>query len=206
MHYFSSYRARVAGFIVLSALWVGVSPVSGELVSIDFGADFRPDTQDTILLDDELADYGVLFSLPDVDDQVHWMGNYGIFEFALADSDPFGPNVANRVRIDFTDRVDSVQIRAFDGGGDIDTVTLSAYNALGDLLEQNHIIGVLGGFGGVIDVLSIGGDDIAYVTMETAAPVSGVFYDDLVFNVVPGPSGLAVLGLGAFVSCRRRRR
>jgi hypothetical protein len=109
---------------------------------------------------------------------------------------------AELISIDFTNMVNFVELQGFDGqGGDIDVLNMRAYNDLDQLVVQSTVIDLFGPTGATISVL---GDNISYVEFGVEADISGLFYDNLVYNTIPAPTSVATIALG-FMGCRRKR-
>jgi len=183
---------------------LGSSTAQAELIAIDFDESFYPNDEPFVFLTDQLEpDYGITFSLPDSEEQLRWYEPTGtIFGGRLSVRDPFGANFTTPIRIDFTNAVNFVQLEGFDGqGGDIDILHLRAYSELDQLVAQSTVNDLFGPTGAVISVL---GENISYVEFGVEADFSGLFYDNLVYNVVPSPASSAALAIG-LLGCRRRR-
>jgi hypothetical protein len=194
------------GFAIAVSLFacLGSSTAHAELISIDFDDSFYPNDEPFVFLTDQLEpDYGITFSLPNSPEELRWYEpNGAIFGGRLSVRDPFGPNFTTDIRIDFTTAVNFVQLDGFDGqGGDTDILHLRAYNNLDQLVAQSTVIDHFGPTGATISVL---GDNISYVEFGVEAPVSGLFYDNLVYNTIPAPASVALLGFG-LLGLRRRQ-
>ncbi len=201
MHTHTSPRATLA--TVVAALSCATI-AHAEFISIDFNEEFYPSEAPFVFLTDQLEpEYGVRFSNPEPGESVRWFRpGTTIFSGALATRDPFAaPPFAYPLRIDFTELVNAVQMRAFDGGGDVDILNMRAYDTSGILVDHAQVIDDFGVPGRTISVFA---DEIAYVELSVEANTSGVFFDDLAFNTVPAPSSAAILAISA-LGIRRRR-
>lgn len=181
--------------------------------SIDFGTTFgAPATE--VELTDQLISYGVLFSSP-AQGGVIWNGRDNVAAFGFGISTGFlrsGLGDASGIRIDFVDPVTGqprgaslVSIRAFDGGGDLDTVILTGFDEAGAVVASHAVGPDTFGFPG--NVLTVRGDRITHATFEIPSGPSGVFFDNLKFVLVPEPAASVLLGLGiAGLAALRRWR
>lgn len=167
-----------------------------------------PAGAEAIVLTDQLADRGVLFSSPDNID-IAWLGNstgwepsqYSIIPF----NDPSGTRNAFPIRIDFLDPVYEVSIRAFDGGGDIDEVFLEAYDSAGQLIALDESDSSHENPGETLSV-SITGIDYVIVRPNHGRSNRGVFLDDLSFTTgIPAPGTALIAAIGLLTSRRNRR-
>jgi hypothetical protein len=111
------------------------------------------------------------------------------------------------IRIDFAPFVGHVAIRGFDGGFDIDTLMLKAYDESGVEVDSTELIDVFATPG---LVATVSAPAIAYTIMQASSALdAGLFFDDLEFEPVPEPSLVAVASTGALVMLgllRRRKR
>jgi hypothetical protein len=171
-----------APVIVMLLLAFAVSSTSAQLICppIDFGADLGAPPSNFTILTDQLAECGVTFSTVDPEG-VYWIGGGGYSSytyciFAGSLYVPDGPaGGVDPIRIDFEDPVQSVSIRGYDGGGDIDTMILDAYGASDVLLDSDSISA---NFEFPGNVASVSGQ-IKYVTVRVEGTLSGLFFDDL---------------------------
>lgn len=156
---------------------------------IDFGPTFGAPSSE-VQLTNQLADFGVIFSSPSPDG-VLWFGDdptissYS-YVFNAGWDGPYG-SVAP-ITIDFVDpdtglnaTVSEFSVRAFDGGGDNDILTITGYDADGAVVTS----ATLGPspFRSPGQTISISGSDIDYVVLETSGTFSGLFFDDVSFTI-----------------------
>lgn len=197
----SMINARTAAATLAATI---ISPaIAGTVTTIDFGADLRDPDDGYIILTDQLQHLGVTFDTPDTDG-VYWIGNdysYADGRFSIFSGDPLASFNVFDIRIDFVDLTEGVEIRAFDGGGDIETVRLSAYGVSDNLLAQDVLTSSFQEPGSFLSVMA---EDIAYVVLNTTGTGRGVFFDDLSFGQIPTPGTLFILSTAA-LSQRRRR-
>lgn len=177
--------------------------------TIDFGPGFGGPATGTGVLTNQLAAHGVTFSTTDPDGVIWYGGDYSYDPARYAIAAGF-PGVVDEtalidpIRIDFAFEVIEVCIRAFDGGGDVDTTQLRAYSADDTLLDMHEISDEYDVPGLVSTVSSPG---IAYVIVEVTTPGEfrhGVYFDDLTFTIPAPASGIALAA--GFLALPRRRR
>ena len=183
------------------------SAARAELVQINFGPDLREPDDGEITLTDQLEHLGIVFSTNHPGGVTWFGGDYGWSpaQYSIAGAPPVSkdnPNNEFDMTIRFTSLVDQVSIRGFDGGGDEDLLSLSAYGVDDNLLAQDLHISDFANPGHRVEVFA---DDISYVIV-TAQSVGGhsLFLNNLRFNTVPSPSGSLLLASGLL--CTRRRR
>ena len=93
--------------------------------------------------------------------------------------------------------------RGFDGGNDIDTLILKAFNSSNVLIDSESITDIFTDPG---LIAKVHGANIAYITFEVSVLGDhGLFFDDLTFNPapIPGAVWLFASGLIAFWGLRK---
>jgi hypothetical protein len=199
-------RALVLALIIgaLSALSSSTSAQPLVCPPIDFGADFGAPPSNFVILTDQLDECGVTFSTVDPEG-VYWIGGGGYSSFTYCilagalyqGGDPAG---VDPIRIDFESPVQSVSIRGYDGGGDADTMILDAF-AAGNVLIDTETITADFEFPGLVATVS---GQIEYVTVRVEGTVSGLFFDDLDWDVaVSSPESVASASWGRIKSSYR---
>jgi hypothetical protein len=174
--------------------------VQAGAVTIDFGPSFGAPGSNWAILTNQLAPWGVTFSTTG-SDGIYWWGPGVYGSYAISEGPTWGPNPhgTDPIRMNFSVYVNQVSIRGFNGGVDTDTMTLRAYNHSNQLVASNQINSTFSTAG---HTLTVAAPNIAYAIVQSNAPLSGLFFDDLVF--VPEPaSGLILL---AGLACLVRRR
>ncbi|PCI10040.1 hypothetical protein COB72_04670 [bacterium] len=174
---------------------------------IDFGADFRDQTNGIILLDDAFDEtfeqLGIRFSSPSAN-PIFWLGaDYGFAAAAnsIVMGDPrTGENSTHTLRVDFLTPVFLASIHGIDGGGDRDTLRIRAFTSDATQVDVDVMTSNFGS-GGTVTVAA---DRIDYILIEQSGVNHGLFLDDLTYAQVPAPSTMALLGLG-FLARRRRK-
>ena len=198
-------RTGSASILAISAF--GFCATTAGALMIDFGPDVGGPVKGWAVLTDELATSGVSFSTPEGQGVYWWGGDYSwrparysISEGSVWDN----PHGIHPIRMDFSPWVTEVSIRGFDGGGDTDVMILKAYGPGGQLVDSVEITST---FDSVGHVLTVSAPQITYATVQSIAPLSGLFFDDLSFTLAPEPtSGLLLLLLGCLAGGRLRRR
>ena len=170
---------------------------------IDFGSALPgAPTGHSVVLTNQLSSYGLTFSTTHPQG-VYWFGpgySWPPAHYSIASGD-LG-QFLDPIRVDFASPVIQVSIRGFDGGGDVDTLTLTAFNS-GDSVVDSHII--TNDFDVPGSTAMVSGPGITYVTFQASGSNAGLFFDDLSY-VVPEPATAALLGIGAISLFIRRRR
>lgn len=204
--------ATVCGYAVVAFLAFSLicGLASAGAITIDFGPAFGASANQTVLTD-QLKPYGVLFSTTSPNGVI-WNGRspfVGSYSFNFhAGFTPDGFVDTSPIRIEFVDpttgaptTASNVSVRGFDGGGDLDILTLNAFDATGALIAS-HTVGphnFFGDDGFMGNTARIDQTGIAYVVIETSGVQSGLFFDDLSFELsvasVPVPVVL-VHGIG----------
>jgi hypothetical protein len=135
------------------------------------------------VLTDQLVSYGVWFSTIDPEG-VFWWGptypwepaRYSIHAGGLG-----GEQGTDPIRVDFSPYVVEASIRGFNGGGDVDTLILRAFDSNDNLVDSSTITDVFSTPG---LVASVSAPEIAYITFEVSVPTDhGLFFDDLSYEV-----------------------
>lgn len=205
-------RQLVVGVVGMVLAFGGLPPGEAAAVTIDFSSALpgAPAGHHTVLTN-QLAGFGTLFSTTDPEG-VFWLGpGYGWapahYSISAGGSAPIGsPSAVDPIRVDFSPYVVEASIRGFDGGGDIDTLILDAFDSDNALIDSMRIIDVFSPPG---RVASVSASEIAYVTFEVSVAGShGLFFDDLTFRHIPEPSALALLAMGTLglLACAVRKR
>jgi hypothetical protein len=163
-------------------------------------------------LTNQLAGYGVTFSTTDPEG-VSWFGPgyyWPSAYYSIAAGDLGAVEFVDPIRVDFSTYATEASIRGFNGGGDLDTLILKAFDSSDTLVDSTSITAVFGTPG---SVASVSASQIAYITFEVSAATNhGLFFDDLKFTSadVPEPSTLAIfsglLGMAVIGHVWRRRR
>lgn len=177
-------------------------------VSIDFGPGFGAPPTGYAILTEQLSSYGIHFSTAHPQGVFWWGGNDGLinkrYTISLRNqSIPPGPDPNEDIRIDFDVPVTSVQIRAWDGGGDTDRFRIRAYDAADNLVDTAQLTDIfqLPGL-----LLSVEADSIDHVTFGVLDPFSSpLIYDDLTFQPIPEAGTLAFLGAAVVLLINRHR-
>ena len=216
-------RQYVSLVLMLSVFFA--QPVSAIL--IDFGPTLPgAPTGSDVILTNQLSGLGVTFSTTDIRGVV-WHGptGSGSFPFTISAGGICAANedCSNEpIRVDIdsgiTGAFSDVTIRGFDGGGDTDTMLMSAFDSLNTLLDTVTITDVYTNPG---LNSTVAGANIAYVTFEVTGttgnvpPVTGthgLFFDDLCIgpcDVVPAPEpgtlGVLIVGLIGLIFVRHKR-
>ncbi len=170
---------------------------SAHAVTIDFGPGFGAPASGHVVLTDQLSSYGVTFSTTDPEG-VFWFGGDYYWEparYSIASGDLEGSQFfVEPIRVDFSTLVTSASIRGFDGGGDIDTLILNAYDGSDNLVDSMIIEDPFSASGLVASVF---GSNISYITFSVSVLGGhGLFFDDLTFTPVPVPGAVWLLGSG----------
>ncbi|MFK7897105.1 MAG: PEP-CTERM sorting domain-containing protein [Myxococcota bacterium] len=179
---------------LLSALLCATSAAA---LSIDFGPSFGAPARTTVLTD-QLISYGVTFS-SDSPNGVVWNGQGHTINYPYVIGAGFtnGYGDTSDIRIDFLAPAQRVGIRAFDGGGDEETVTLRGFDASGQLLATRSIGPYSFNNPGSFLIIETGlAPGISYAVLETEGTMSGVFFDDLFYDPIPEPNSAILIGLG----------
>lgn len=196
---------------------------SANAMIIDFGASLTgapvgPD----VILTNQLQGLGVTFTTTDPAGVI-WHGPTGSGSYPYSISAggvcSTGENCGYlpiRVDIDsaITGAFSSVSITGYDGGGDIDTMVMKAFDMSGTQLDEVTITDVYTVPGLTSTVTATG---IAWVTFEVTGTsdtqhTHGLFFDDLCIGSceptsAPEPGSLALLGLGlAGLGFARRKK
>ncbi len=182
-------RSTIAATCLIVWLSMGSPAVAGcpGAPPIDFGPAWGAPPTGFVILTDQFADCGVLFSTDDPEG-VYWIGEGGpsTFTYCIMAGNlyqPGGPPAGvDPIRIDFTEPVASVSIRGFDGGGDVDVLFLEAWGPGGILVDEIDIGGTFE-FPG--EVATVTGPRIEYVTFLVAGTLAGLFFDDLDYSSCP---------------------
>jgi hypothetical protein len=177
-------------------------------VTIDFGPALpgAPTGYATVLTN-QLSSYGVLFSTTDPEG-VYWFGPgypWVPARYSIAAGDLGVVQFVDPIRADFSPYVVEASIRGFNGGGDIDTLILNAYDSSDILVDSMSITDAFSSTG---LVATVSAPEIAYITFEVSvAGQHGLFFDDLNFVPVPAPGAIMLGGIGVgLVGWLRRRR
>jgi len=173
---------------------------------IDFGSDYRDPNTGIILLDDQFdavfEQQGIRFSSP-TENPIYWLGSDYGFQAAASSivmGDPrTGENSTRPLRIDFLTPVSFASIQGIDGGGDVDTLTISAFSSDNTLLAIDSVTHTFG----TRQTVSVFALDIDYILIEQSGVNHGVFLDNLSYIQVPAPSTLAIFTL--CLATRRKR-
>jgi len=147
---------------------------------INFGPNFGPPPGETELTD-QLRGYGVVFSSTSPEG-VRWHGGdppRSSYSYCINAGWNGGYGSTDPIRVDFDPSVVEAAIRAFDDGGDLDTLILSAFDSLGALVDSDEITS---GFRYPGQVAAVSASEIAYITFEVQETESGLFFDDLTFK------------------------
>jgi hypothetical protein len=196
-----------SALVALAVLLPAGTLMAGD-ITIDFGPSFGAPANGYVLLTDQLIDYGVVFSTTHPDG-VRWLG--GDYQWPPAQySIISGPTETGGlpggvvpIRVDFDPPVIEASVRGYDGGGDIDTLILNAYDSAGVLIDSDVITD---GFLWPGYVATVSAADVAYITFEVANDLGdrGLFFDDLSFTV-PEPATFGLLVFGGLMLRRPRR-
>lgn len=219
----SIFSSLMLGFLL--AFSVG----QASAILIDFnselpGAPTGPD----VILTTQLAGLGVTFSTTDTRGVI-WHGptGTGSYPYSISAGGVCGSNVdcgMLPIRVDINSAItgafSSVSITGFDGGLDIDTMVMKAFNSSNQLIGSPQVLAY--NFQDPGSQLTVSGTGIAYVTFEVTSavlspPVSyqhGLFFDNLCIGScegkppvgVPEPSVMMLLGLGLVGLAAFRRR
>ena len=163
-------------------------------ISIDFGPDFGAPIGN-IELSTQLDAFGVRFSSTSPNGVV-WNGTNAQFRSfdhnfdAGLTTSGFGDT--SPIRIDFVNpitglatKASNVSIRAFDGGGDLDVLTLTGFDSNNTKVSSvtEGPLSFLGGetAGGL--TLSLTDKSVSYILLETTNTNSGLFFDDLSYEL-----------------------
>jgi hypothetical protein len=107
-------------------------------------------------------------------------------------------------RVDFAAGASLVEFWAIADPEATADASISAYDSSGDIIGMAQSLVV----GNAFELFSFSGD-ISYILFDhTAAdntPIGMISIDDFGYNPVPTPSSIALLGLGAMATTRRRR-
>jgi hypothetical protein len=189
---------RKPTFLALLSLCWWATQGAAFAVTIDFGPSFGAPETGTVVLTDQLASFGVNFSTTDPRG-ITWFGGDLAFEpgrYSIGagfDPSPDVPSLIEPIRVDFSTPATSAAIRGFDGGGDTDTLILSAFDNSDNLLDSVSITDVFATPG---LTASVAGPQITYITFEVTGAPRGLFFDDLSFTPVPIPPALYLFGMG----------
>jgi hypothetical protein len=167
--------------------------------TIDFEPSFpgAPTDRYTVLTN-QLASYGILFSTTDPEGVFWWGPTYPWVpaQYSIAAGDWGTVQGVDPIRVDFSTYVVEASIRGFDGGGDVDTLILKAFNISDELVDSMNITDVFSTPG---RVASVSAQEIAYITFEVSVSGQhGLFFDDLTY-AIPEPATVFLLGLGGLI-------
>ncbi len=196
-------------FAVAFVILFGLSGYAHAVI-IDFGPGFGAPVTGYTVLTNQLSSYGVTFSTTDPEGVLWWGGNYawppGRYSISAGSPDTLGvPTFIEPIRVDFAKSVIAASIRGLDGGSDIDTLTLNAYDSSDTLVDTMSITNEFSAPG---FVASVYGANISYITFEVSVRGDhGLFFDDLSFTPVPLPGAvwLFASGLIALFGYRRKQ-
>jgi|GEM_PF-2376802 len=172
------------------------SAVFAQGTTIDFGPAFGGPATGHMVLTNQLAAYGVTFSTTDPEGVFWWGGDYSYeaARYSITAGNLGTVQFIDPIRVDFSIPVMQASIRGFDGGTDIDTLILKAYNSSNVLLDTDTITNIFTNPG---LIASVSGANIAYITFEVSVEGNhGLFFDDLTFTEIPLPGALWLLGSG----------
>jgi hypothetical protein len=184
---------------------------------IDFNSELPgAPTGTDVILTNQLAGLGVTFSTTDPRGVVwHGPSGTGSFPYVISAGGVCGENedcsmLPIRVDIDssITGAFSTVAITGFDGGLDIDTMLMKAFNSSNVVLTQSSLTDDFASPG---STLTVSGANIAYVTFEVTSAVltpsspwqHGLFFDNLCIGPcdekppvgVPEPATLLLFGV-----------
>lgn len=180
-----------------------------QATTIDFGPAFGAPAVGHVVLTNQLAAYGVVFSTTDPDGVCWWGGDfpYTPGQYSISAGQPqllSIPTFIEPIRVDFSTPIAHASIRGFDGGNDIDTLILKAFNSSNVLIDSESITDIFTDPG---LIAKVHGANIAYITFEVSVLGDhGLFFDDLTFNPapIPGAVWLFASGLIAFWGLRKK--
>ncbi len=180
-----------------------------QAASIDFGAGIGGPSTGHIILTNQLSSLGVTFSTTNVGG-VHWWGgdySWSPGRYSITAGGLGSPQFIDPIQVDFSTTVNQASIRGFDGGGDIDTLILNAYDSLDNLLDTDSITNSFAAPGWIASVFST--TDISYITFEVSVSSgAGLLFDDLNFSAVPVPGAVWLFGSGllGLIGFSKRKR
>ena len=189
-----------------SLLALVLSSTQAGALTIDFGPGLPGvPPAGTVELDDQLASLGVRFSTTDPDG-VRWraasLGTYpSSITAGLVTTPPHG---IAPITVDFGVPVTDASIRGFDGGADIDALTVSAFDRDGNLVDEQSKTGTFTAGGHVVGVSA---PEIVRIVIAVSGTEAGLFYDDLSFTMARIPAKWSQpigRGTGAAVTGRDR--
>jgi len=159
-------RILLAGFVLSSR--------------IEFGPEVGgPETSK--ILTDQLQSYGIDFSTTN-SVGVIWFGASSSSSYPYVIGKPLSSGASESlwpIDVDFAYPVSAASVRGFDGGGDTDTLTVSAFNGQEALVDSSTVTSEFIQPG---ETLSVSDNGIRAIRMDVSGTTSGLFFDDLMWT------------------------